>query len=558
MDRYPLIVSKIMSTPWLITEEGMQAILDILNRRLDGEVLTKDEIRVRLGDNAGRERNSYSSSHNGVGVISLEGPMFPRANLFTELSGATSIEQAQSEFRAMMNDDSIGSILLSFDSPGGSSEGIPEFAQDIFDARESGKRIVSIANMAANSAAYYLASQAQEMYATPSGQVGSIGVLLVTRDNTRQLEAQGIDQTVVTAGRLKHVGWTPMTAEGRQYLQGYVDSTYEDFVSAVARGRGTDEDTVKNGFGHAGIVTPKQGLEEGMIDGIATFGEVLNDMSNGGDGSAVNAVTSGTAASGRLTTKASYDADKEHSEPGTGQGGEPTPREPPEKDDPAIKGGWRRDPPPIAYETEERSEMNREYLEQLATLVGATFDASMSDDDLAELVKKEVGEFVEPIQTASASASAARDFARDYPEQASKMAELEAESRQSKAVSFAENYARFEGTEKGFSTLVREKLQDAHVKLSDRVFTHSDLTELVDSMASKDAIVDWSENGSARTTESPILRAGAGRQEIRKQYADEIKRLMEEDQLDRKAAQRVLSEQNPDLAMAYIGSSSAN
>ena len=202
MDRYPLIVSKVMSTPWLITEEGMQAILSILNRRLEGEVLTKEEIRLALGESAGRERRSYSSSHRNVGVISLEGPMFPRANLFTDLSGATSVEQAQAEFATMLADDSIDSILLSFDSPGGSSEGIAEFSQDIFDARQSGKRIVSIANMAANSAAYHLASQAHEMYATPSGQLGSIGVIMATEDDTRQLESRGIDRTVITAGRL--------------------------------------------------------------------------------------------------------------------------------------------------------------------------------------------------------------------------------------------------------------------------------------------------------------------------------------------------------------------
>jgi capsid assembly protease len=556
MRDYPQIVNKMTSTPWFITEAGMSAILEIVNRRLSGEVLTKDEIRVRLGENAGRERSRYSSSHRNIGVLSMEGPMFPKANLFTELSGATSIEQATSEFRTMLADDSIDSILLNFDSPGGSAEGIQEFAKVIFDARESGKRIVSMANFAANSAAYYLASQAQEMYATPSGQVGSVGVVLVVKDDTRAKEDAGIDQHVFTAGRLKAVGYTKMTSDGAAYLQDIVDTHYEAFVGDVARGRNTSVEEVVKNFGEGGIVLPQDALDSGMIDGVATFDEVVSHMSSSQNGGNL-AVAAKTRLAGRVTPDMSYDADKEHSEPGTGVGGEPTPREPPEKDDPAIKGGWRRDPPPIAYEPEERSEMNRDWLIGMLNTLGVSFSEDSSDDELAALVQTETEAFVAPIAQAAQSAESEKSFARDFPEQAAQLESLRVADKDNKAKAFASSYARFDGSNKGFSVLVREGLEEAHVKVSDRNFNHDDLAKLVDSMAGDVAVVNYGEQGSAVEGDSPVLRAGAGRQEIRQQYADEVKSIMTNDGMTRNDAIAHLRETNPELTAAYINSSQA-
>jgi len=539
--------------PWLITEEGMQTILDILNPRLDGTVYTKEEIRMMMGDEPS-QRSTYSSQHRNVGVMTFDGPLFPKANLMTDLSGAISIEQARKEFSAMVADDSISSILMSFDSPGGSSEMMPEFAQDIFEAREQ-KRIVSIANMSANSGAYYLASQATEMYATPSGQVGSIGVIMVHKDDTRRRESAGIDNTVISAGKLKSVGYTPLTSDGKAYLQDFVDDTYEDFVSAVARGRAVTTKQVKEGFGHGGVVNPQNALSEGMIDGVATFDEVLSDMSTTGGGSVSNTNGGTTSAKSRLSTSTSYDADKEHSEPGTGQGGEPTPREPPEKDDLAIAGGWRRDTPPIEFEPEERSAMNREMLVALAARLGmSAVSDETTDEELSQLVFDEVNEFIKPIVDASASAQTKQDFNQQFPEQAKELAALKETNKVNAAKTFAASFEKFEGSDKGFAPVVLDLLEDAHVKIAERTFVHADLQNLLQQTISEDGIVTYGEKGSNRSDELVTVRAGANRQEVRKQYADELHRIMEEDSLDTKAAMNVLAEKNPELAHAYITS----
>jgi len=55
-----------------------------------------------------------------------------------------------------------------------------ELADEIYSARAT-KPVVAIANSLAASAAYWLASSAGEFYVTPSGEVGSIGVISATK-----------------------------------------------------------------------------------------------------------------------------------------------------------------------------------------------------------------------------------------------------------------------------------------------------------------------------------------------------------------------------------------
>ena len=556
MNDYAKIVSKMTSVPWMITPEALRMILEIMELHLTGTV-TKEDVRTRMGGMLElgdlRQDVPRMQNHLGVGILSIQGPIFPKANLMTEMSGATSIDQLRSDFRSMVKDDGVKSILMDFDSPGGLSEQIPEMAAEIFDARGS-KPIYAIANGSANSAAYYLASQADKMFTTPSGQVGSIGTYLVHSDETARDRAQGVENTVISAGRFKAVGMQPLNQDGKEYLQNFVDSTNDDFVAAVARGRGVQDDIVRSSYGEGGVVTPRQALEAGMVDGIATFDEVVNSMVQGGS---ISRTPVAVAANTSLQLNQSYDADKEHSEPGTGLGGEPTPREAPEKDDKAIEGGWRRDPPPPAYETQQSGglAMNREQLVALATSLGVEMSEDISDEDLSSLVTAKVNEIVVPLSQATDEAQKQQDFLSDYPEQASQLAKLQLRDRSNEATKFATSFESFaDDSTKGFSPIVRTKIEDAHMKIAERRITHEDLSELLTAASAKDGVVEYGEKGSARTDEKTVVRAGATTQEIRQQMAELVRTAMTEDSMDRDAALRHVAAQNPDLFKAYIES----
>lgn len=568
MKDYSQIVTKVTSTPWMITPEALRVMLEILDAKMSGNQLDFPG----MADDA-----PLAQRFGSVGVLSLNGPIFPKANLMTEMSGATSLQQFRTEFHGLLQDPAVHSILLNVDSPGGLSDMVDEMAAEIHAANDL-KPIISVANTAANSAAYYLASQASKMYVTPSGQVGSIGTFIVHTDETKARESEGVKDTVIKAGRFKAIPLEPLTAESHDHLQNFVNVTNDRFVSAVARGRGVSDEYVRENFGEGGVVTPEHALEFGMVDGIATFDEVLDGMNQPsmvGGGVSTNqtgfVVPIGTTAASTVNVTwtgdntnwpvnanwpipgpMQHEASKEHSEPGTGLGGEPTPRESPNKGDKAIEGGWRRDPPPIAYEETEESAVNRAWMEARATTLGIEFDSDMSDDDLAAKLEERINEIVVPLNTATADAVKQLAFAEQFPEQAALLAELSAKERDSAAHTFAEGFARFEGGKKGYSTLVRDKIEAAHKSIAIRQFSHDDLKELLDLTSSKEAVVEWGEAGSSRETENSTVAPTRNFVEDRKQFAELVKSAMTEDNLTQQAAIAHVSKQNPELAQAYL------
>ena len=103
----------------------------------------------------------------------------------------------------------------------------------------------------AASAAYWLASAANEVIITPSGEVGSIGVLAAHQDVSAAMDRDGIKTTLVSAGRYKTEGnpFEPLTDDARGYLQSRVDDYYGMFIRAVADHRRVKIDAVRDGFG---------------------------------------------------------------------------------------------------------------------------------------------------------------------------------------------------------------------------------------------------------------------------------------------------------------------
>lgn len=545
MKDYSQILTKITTTPWMMHPNSLKLMLDIFEAHLSGNI-NHDEIRTRLQNSRPNSRQTEVKRTGMVGVMPLYGPIFPKANMMTELSGATSLESWRQDFRQMVDDDSIMSIVLDIDSPGGSSSLVEEVGAEIRAARDV-KPIHAISNTMAASAAYWLAAQATKLYGSPSSLTGNVGTYIVHTDESGLMESLGVKETVVKAGRFKAVEIESLTPEGREYLQEIVNDHHERFVAAVAEGRGTTTDAIKST--EAKIFGADRALREGIIDDIATFEEVLSEAIGGGGQNATVAVT--RSVSVVPERRASYDADKEHSEPGTGLGGEPTPREPPEEGDKAIEGGWRRDPPPVAYEEVEEA-VNREWLEARATSLGIEFTGEMKDEDLANLVAQKTDAIVVPLAAATREAEKRRRFAEDYPEESERLQRLETNERVESAQKFAEGYARFEGSNKGFSNLVRSKIEESHAKISTRQFGHEDLKELLDTVSSGEAVVQWGEVGSSVVDETTGAVAVTGDfAKDRKAFADLVLKAMTDDHLDEDAAIAHVSQQHPDLARAY-------
>lgn len=277
MKRYSHIVRAIAETPWAILESKLAEIEEIVILRVEGHHLSDEEIRERIGAGPAAKETQASGA---IAVLPLYGVIIPRATMFSQVSGLTSVEGFSASFRAALANPQVGSILIDVNSPGGQVDLIPELATEIREARGE-KPIIAIANTDAASAAYWVASQADELVVTPSGEVGSIGVFAAHDDISGMQEKLGVKTTLVTAGKYKTElsPFEPLSDEAREALQAKIDEYYAMFVSDVAEGRGVPIDVVRKGFGEGRMVTAETALKLGMVDRIETYEATLERLS---------------------------------------------------------------------------------------------------------------------------------------------------------------------------------------------------------------------------------------------------------------------------------------
>jgi signal peptide peptidase SppA len=276
------------NTVWAIQPEKLQAILDFLELRAQGVVITAaelDSIRVETpeprliaADGAGG-----GGPKGAIAVLPVFGVLGHRMGMSNENSGGTSTERLALAFDDFLNDPTVGTIILDISSPGGEVQGTAEFAEKVFAAREQ-KRIVAIANANAASGAFWIGTAASEFVATPTGQVGSMGVFMLHSEQSEADAAAGVKHTIIRAGRFKAEGnpLEPLTDDARAAIQRMVDTSFDMFVAAVARNRGVTQSIALSDFGEGRVLDPKRALKAGMIDRVATLDETIARLSSGG------------------------------------------------------------------------------------------------------------------------------------------------------------------------------------------------------------------------------------------------------------------------------------
>jgi signal peptide peptidase SppA len=276
---YPQLVRSLCERPWAITEEALLGIREIVSLRVQGIDLTDDQKRERIGATsyAARKPMGYGVPQGGgnatvVAVLPLYGVIIPKASLFSDVSGASSVEGFRRMFREALNDRDVSAIVIDVDSPGGQTDLITELCAEIRDARGE-KPIVAVANTLCCSAAYWIASQADEVVGTPSAKVGSIGVFCVHDDISAMQEKAGVKTTLIYAGTHKVDGnpFEPLSDTARKDIQARVDAAYDLFVADIAAGRGVDESKIRSGYGEGRVLDAKAALSEGMIDRLDTL-----------------------------------------------------------------------------------------------------------------------------------------------------------------------------------------------------------------------------------------------------------------------------------------------
>jgi len=208
-----------------------------------------------------------------VGLIDLKGEIFD--------NNSASADYFIRGLNAAYKNKSMRGLIIRIDSPGGSPVQADYMYQAIkqYSLKNSDIKIIAVCVDACASAAYYVASAAQDIYANPSSLVGSIGVLYNGFGFVDALQKLGVSRRLQTSGKNKGF-LDPFLAENPAQvvmLQKMLDLIHQEFIDKVKAGRGSrlkiDDDTF-SGLFWTGI----QAKERGLIDGFASSGQVAREI----------------------------------------------------------------------------------------------------------------------------------------------------------------------------------------------------------------------------------------------------------------------------------------
>lgn len=246
-----------------------------------GNVNLVDHIALaqRSGTSTVSSDREYEMLSGGIALIEVSGTLMKYGSSLNESSSTIALRR---KIRLAAKDTEVSSILLRIDSPGGSSAGTQDLADDIAAAAQQKTVVAYIEDLGA-SAAYWIASQCSQVFANRSAMVGSIGTYAVVQDLSGAAAAMGIRVHVVRAGEFKGAGTpgTDVTAAQLAEWQRIVDETNDFFLRGVSAGRGMSLSEIRklaDGRVHIGAAAKTLGL----IDGVQSFDETISQLQKKG------------------------------------------------------------------------------------------------------------------------------------------------------------------------------------------------------------------------------------------------------------------------------------
>ena len=217
---------------------------------------------------------------DGIAVINVDGALAHRNDVEAVFFGQDTYQSIGDAFDELAADDNVKGIVFELNSPGGVVDGVSDLAAKIANHRgQKPMGIVAHTSGEMCSAAYWIGSACESIYASESASLGSIGVLCVFRKTSNE------SVTVVRSTLSPNKAPTPDTAQGRSQIEKELDALAKVFISTVAKNRGVDAETVMNNFGQGDVFVGADAVNAGLADGVKTLEEVfelMNKNQNGG------------------------------------------------------------------------------------------------------------------------------------------------------------------------------------------------------------------------------------------------------------------------------------
>ncbi|MGL5005377.1 MAG: S49 family peptidase [Casimicrobium sp.] len=286
MPEFNSIRAYLQSEFFAISDAGMtriEAILEARERGLPGDTGLAAEIRAARADRMAAQQPSAVAQR--IALIPMHGTIAHRAGSGMETSGMVSPQWFASNMRALADDPEFASIVIDTDSPGGTVAGTAEAAEAVAYAR-SKKPVIAIANEQMTSAAYWIASHATRVIATPGAIVGSIGVISGVGSRAAKNEKDGIDVRIIRSVDQKALGNPDeaITDAAIASVRSKVDAYHAQFVNAIAAARGVSLNTA-NSWATGETWLGEDAMKNGLIDGLGNLETAIQWAASAAQGS---------------------------------------------------------------------------------------------------------------------------------------------------------------------------------------------------------------------------------------------------------------------------------
>ena len=205
----------------------------------------------------------WKSPSGEIGLVRIQGMLMDSQNIVRQLS----------DYR---HNPGVRGILLRIDSPGGAVAPAQEIYSEIMKLRADHKTVYASMGTVAASGGYYIACAADYVLANPGTLTGSIAAVMAFSNIEELTNKIGVKPVIIKSGKYKDVG-SPLRAmnpEERKLLQNVVDDVHQQFVQAVAKGRGLSVSEVKE-IADGRIMTGQQALKLKLIDEIGGLEKTL-------------------------------------------------------------------------------------------------------------------------------------------------------------------------------------------------------------------------------------------------------------------------------------------
>ncbi|MCP3897536.1 signal peptide peptidase SppA [Moraxella sp.] len=197
--------------------------------------------------------------------------------------GETSAHHINSALTEAFENTHAKAVVLAINSPGGSPVQSDEVWQMAMDLKQEypDKKLYAVIGDTGASGAYYIASAADEIWVNPSSLVGSIGVIMSSYNIEQLLDKMGVQDHTMTAGEYKDIlsMSRPMNEIERAHVQKLLDTTHQNFIDAVKKGRGDKLKNAEQNQIFTGLFwTGKESVELGLADKIGGMSQLEKEL----------------------------------------------------------------------------------------------------------------------------------------------------------------------------------------------------------------------------------------------------------------------------------------